>query len=153
MRGAVAALGRGWTDSLALWRAYKRLPITLTLADFVHTFSVISPSVTRTLDDSNLPLTWNYFCLALYWLIKLSCLISPSSKFHHISWCAWRDRAWNMYSFPIWIPFLFFLLFASDSRQFSNCFRFPLKVRSSYRESIVLIHASQERIIGQSGGP
>ena len=101
MGGAVAALGRGWTDSLALWRVYKRLPITLTIANFVHTFAVISPSVTRTLDDLNLPLTWNYFCLALYWLIKLSCLISPCSKFHHSTWCAWSDRAWNLYSFPI----------------------------------------------------
>ena len=33
----------------------------------------------------------------------------------------------------------------------SNCFLFPLKVRSSYRESIVLILSSQARIIGQRG--
>ena len=33
----------------------------------------------------------------------------------------------------------------------SNCFLFPLKVWSSYRESIVLILPSQARIIGQRG--
>ena len=49
---------------------YSRLPITRTLAnsnqnrfplDFRHTFTVILPSVTRTLDNSNLPLTRTNF--------------------------------------------------------------------------------------------
>ena len=49
---------------------YSRIPITRTLAnpnqhrfpvDFVHTFTVILPSVTRTLDNSNLPLTQTNF--------------------------------------------------------------------------------------------
>ena len=50
---------------------YSRLPITRTLADsnqnrfplgFPHTFTVIIPSVTRTLDNSILPQTRSYFC-------------------------------------------------------------------------------------------
>ena len=50
---------------------YSRFPITRTLAnsnqnrfplDFLHTFTVILPSVTRTLDNSNLPLTRSNFC-------------------------------------------------------------------------------------------
>ena len=50
---------------------YSRLPITRTLAnsnqnrfplDFFHTYTVILPSVTRALDNSNLPLTRSYFC-------------------------------------------------------------------------------------------
>ena len=111
MGGAVAALGRGWTDSYsALWRAYSWLPITRTLADFLHTVTVILPSVMRTLDDSNLPLTRNYFCLALYWLIILRWLLSPCSKYQHISWWSWSDRAWYLYCSPIRISFLFSVL-------------------------------------------
>ena len=82
--------------------------------DFLHTFTV-----TRTLDNSNLPLTRNYFCLAQYWLIMLCCLLSPCSKYQHISWCPWSDRAWYLYCSPIRIPFLFFLLFASNLELFS----------------------------------
>ena len=47
---------------------YSWLPITQTLAnsnqplDFRHTFTAILPSVTRTLDNSNLPLTRSSFC-------------------------------------------------------------------------------------------
>ena len=49
---------------------YSQLPITQTLAnlnqnrfpvDFVHTFTVILPLVTQTLDNSNLPLTRSNF--------------------------------------------------------------------------------------------
>ena len=59
-----------------LIRLYSPLPITWTLAklepksissgfpsDFLHTFTVILPSVTRTLDNTNLPLTRNNFTL------------------------------------------------------------------------------------------
>ena len=50
---------------------YSRFPITRTLAnsnqnrfplDFLHTFPVILPSVIRTLNNSNLPLTRSNFC-------------------------------------------------------------------------------------------
>ena len=49
---------------------YSRLPITRTVVnsnqnrfplDFFHTYTVILPSVTRALDNSNLPLTRSYF--------------------------------------------------------------------------------------------
>ena len=53
---------------------YSWLPITRTLAnsnqnrfplDFHHTFTVILPSVTQTLDNSNLMLTQHNFCFPL----------------------------------------------------------------------------------------
>ena len=52
-------------------KKYIRLPVTRTLAnsnqnrfpvDFLHIFTVILPSVTWTLDNLNLPLTWSNFC-------------------------------------------------------------------------------------------
>ena len=57
-------------QNAGLIRIYSRLPITRTLAnsnqnpfplDFRHTFTAILPSETRTLDNSNLPLTRSNF--------------------------------------------------------------------------------------------
>jgi len=46
-------------DSLTLANSNPALTWT---NDFLHTFTMILPSVTRTLDNSNLPLTWSDFC-------------------------------------------------------------------------------------------
>ena len=95
---------------------YSWLPITRTLAnlnqnrfplDFRHTFTVILPSVTRTLDNSNLPLTRSSFCFpsdhfytilpsitrtmfcALFYLIK--------SREKRVYWC---PKHWIL-NFPL----------------------------------------------------
>ena len=80
---------------------YSWLPITRTLAnsnqnrfplDFRHTFTVILPSVTRTLDNSNLPLTRRNSCFPSDHFYVILPLITRT-----MFWAlkkSWRPRHW-----------------------------------------------------------
>ena len=86
---------------------YSWLPITRTLAnsnqnrfplDFRHTFTVILPSVTRTLDNSNLPLTRRNSCFPSDHFYVILPLITRT-----MFWAlkkAWRPRHWIL-KFPL----------------------------------------------------
>ena len=92
---------------------YSRFPITRTLAnsnqnrfplDFLHTFPVILPSVIRTLNNSNLPLTRSNFCFPSDHLY-----INLTSKTRTIFWALiksgkkkvyWRPKHWIL-NFPL----------------------------------------------------
>ena len=76
---------------------------------FIHYFTVILPSVTQTLDDSNLLLTQSSFCLAtdhfclilpsIIWILKISL------NYFLISCCPWSKLCMVIALLPHWLCF------------------------------------------------
>ena len=77
VQGAANTVDSGWLEPCANSNQ-NRFPL-----DFHHTFTVILPSLTWTLDNSKLPLTWSNFCF-------------PSDHFHIILPSITRTMFWAL---------------------------------------------------------
>ena len=80
--------------------------------DFLHTFTVILPSVTWTLDNSNLPLTWsNLFCFSSNPFYTVNLILQLHNSIHVLSWkntvnCSLK----HWISFKTTVLFLYFFV-------------------------------------------
>ena len=80
--------------------------------DFLHTFILILLPVTRTLDNSNLPLTWSNFCFPsdLFYIILLL-ILEPCFK--HVTSgkkIYWSPKHWIYFKTTVTILCLYFFI-------------------------------------------